>query len=275
MKIDTNFFKSGTAIKTNAKLLENVQEYLDVTEYLRKTFDIEKPWYRGVSHSKYDLIPKVHRDHLWQHHENFEWWLCVDFANRARPFVSDHHYYSQWHWYFTMQHYGFPTRLLDWTEGSLIALYFAVRNSENSYNPSVYFMNPFWFDELVYNKDEGEGMIYNTDDSAISEEHCSRLLSYIGEGEEPPKYPLCIEPPLINSRMQAQKSVFTIHGRLINPFKILARDNDKVQIVKIRFTTKKAKYIKQQLYGMGITEGALFPDIEGLARDIKYERGID
>jgi len=96
MKIDTKFFKSGTAIKTNAKLLENVQEYLDVTEYLRETFDVEKPWYRGVSHSKYDLIPKVYRDRLWQRHENFEWWLFVDFTNRARPFVSDHHHYSLW-----------------------------------------------------------------------------------------------------------------------------------------------------------------------------------
>ena len=274
MKIDTKFFKSGTAIKTNAKLLGNVQEYLDVTEYLRETFDVEKPWYRGVSHSKYDLIPKVYRDRLWQRHENFEGWLFVDFTNRARPFVSDHHY-SLWNWYFTMQHYGLPTRLLDWTEGSLTALYFAVGDPENTYTPSVYFMNPYWFDEFVYKKDEGEGMVYNTDDSVISEEHRSRLLSYIGEGEEPPKSPLCIEPPSIDCRIQAQKSVFTIHGKLINPFRILARDNDKAQIVKIRFATKKAKYMKQQLYGMGITEGTLFPDIEGLARDIKYERGID
>ena len=174
-----------------------------------------------------------------------------------------------------MQHYGLPTRLLDWTEGSLIALYFAVREPDNTYIPSVYFMNPYWFDEFVYKKNEGDGMVYNTDDSAISEDHRSRLLSYIGEGEEIPEHPLCIEPPAIDSRIHAQKSVFTIHGSLTNPFKMLARDNEKAQIVKIRFSTKKSKYIKHQLDGMGITEGTLFPGIEGLVRDIKNERGID
>ena len=275
MKIDTNFFKSGTAIKTNAKLLESVQEYLDVTQYLRQLFDVEMPWYRGVSHSKYDLIPKVYRDHLWNRHENFEWWLFGDFNHRARPFIRDHHLYSLWDWYFTMQHYGLPTRLIDWTEGSLIALYFAVRKPENTYTPSVYFMNPYWFDEFVYEKDKLEGMVYNTEDNIISKELRSYLLSYLGGGEEIPKQPLCIEPPSINYRIQAQKSVFTIHGTLINPFKILARDNEKAQIVKIRFATKKAEYIKCQLYKIGITEGTLFPDLEGLARDIKYERGIE
>ena len=124
MKINSQSFKGIAGIKTNVRLLDNVQEYVNVIEYLRETFDVDKPWYRGVSHAKYELIPKVYRDRLWERHEDYEWWLCVDFENRARPFIPNHHDYSAWDWYFTMQHYGLPTRLLDWTKGSLIALYF-------------------------------------------------------------------------------------------------------------------------------------------------------
>jgi len=73
MKIYTKLFKKGAIIKTNVKLLEGVKEYLDVTEYLPETFDVDKPWYRGVSHAKYALIPKVYRDHLWYRHKRGRW----------------------------------------------------------------------------------------------------------------------------------------------------------------------------------------------------------
>src|SRR5260370_40182692 len=39
---------------------------------------------------------------------------------------------DKWEWYFLMQHYGVPTRLLDWTDNPLIALYFAVNDQPES-----------------------------------------------------------------------------------------------------------------------------------------------
>jgi len=65
-----------------------------------------------------------------------------------------------------------------------------------------------------------------------------------------------------------------MHGKYSNPFKIIAKQNKNAQIVKIRFSTKSAKYIKDQLYHMGISEGTLFPRLEGLSQDLKWEYGI-
>jgi hypothetical protein len=49
-----------------------------------------------------------------------------------------------WDWYFLIQHHGAATRLLDWSDGALIALHFALRD-KNDGNPEdafVYVLEP-------------------------------------------------------------------------------------------------------------------------------------
>jgi len=273
MRITQRSFKLGASIKTNVRLLRNVQEYLAALDYLYNHFGHSDLWYRGVSHVGHELIPKVYRARLWERHENFEWWLMSDFTHQARRFIPDSHSYSEWEWYFTMQHYGMPTRLLDWTKGSLVGLYFAVRNPENCRTPSVYILSPYWVDEVV--NDTKNGLVYSTDVDTLSEEHRELLCSYMNPRNEAPPFPLCVEPPALYERISAQRSEFTIHGKYLNAFRILAKRNKNAQIAKLRFAAQQAKHIKQELREMGITEGTLFPGLGGLVKDLRYYREID
>ena len=54
---------------------------------------------------------------------------------------------NNWDWYFVMQHYGAPTRLLDWTEGALHGLYFALRNNYGYDDAAVWVLNPWKFNK--------------------------------------------------------------------------------------------------------------------------------
>jgi hypothetical protein len=47
-----------------------------------------------------------------------------------------------WDWYFLMQYDGAPTRLLDWSDGALSALHFALRHKRDTEDAYVYVLKP-------------------------------------------------------------------------------------------------------------------------------------
>src|SRR5437588_7727485 len=80
-------------------------------------------WFRGHSKADWKLLPGLLRDPPIVISETT---LLTRFKQSAAMLTDMRHHSSSFDWMFSMQHYGVPTRLLDWSENPLVALFFCV-----------------------------------------------------------------------------------------------------------------------------------------------------
>jgi hypothetical protein len=80
-------------------------------EWMNHTEMAILPWFRGQANAEWGLVPKFYRTKPIDLRTELE--IREEFITHA-PALCDIKPANEWEWYFLMQHYGAPTRLLDW-----------------------------------------------------------------------------------------------------------------------------------------------------------------
>ena len=218
-----------------------------VADYLKqkdKSHYIENYLFRGEDNFEYVLQPSLGRLIKKPNFKNnkgklleFEKSAFDEFRISA---YSDYRTFNQILLLAIAQHHGLRTRLLDWTLSPLIALFFAVENEfYHNKDGGFYFLNA---PNRVNN-------INNETPFEMEDDYCYLFL------------------PDLTPRIKAQKSVFQIFKDPTIPY-----DPNNPNLIKYRIPCKAKAIIKKELFQLGISYHTIFPDVEGLAKQINYQK---
>jgi len=83
------------------------------------------------------------------------------------------------------------------------------------------------------------------------------------------RLPSAIDPPHVSRRVAVQRSRFTIHGTVRDGLSAVAREA-RSRLEKIRIPGTARAQIKKDLAHCGILESTVFPDLEGLSRELTW-----
>jgi len=160
-------------------------------------------------------------------------------------------------WLALMQHHGAPTRLIDFTWSPYVAAFFAMERTLA--DGVVWAMNPARINSTRAPQP-----------GRVDPRQRGHFTRYFLKGNR--RIIWMGEPHTMNRRLIAQSGTFCVPGLLDTPIEEILHPRDPENILaKIVLTNPVRETGMRELYRMNITYATLFPDLDGLARSMRYE----
>lgn len=230
--------------------------------------------YLGVFNSLFSQRSDVY---WFRGHKSVDWELCPsalrydreDQRNRAINGLRDFRRLQefrlpkspaaaeQFKWLQLAQHYGLPTRLLDWTQSPTVALYFACQDRDK--DGAVFAMKPRDLNRLSIPK---AGL-----DVIDPDEHSGILAPYLKlDGRETARglKTIAVQPTWNSDRIILQQGMFTLHGARFSLDSAQAPSLVGIPILKEHKAT-----LSYQLERIGVAEMFIFPEPEHVCKYLK------
>lgn len=254
------------------KTISTLKEYSD---FIHESLDAkENYWFRGLGKAPYELKPSLYRHPAKtdaQELLELEKELMIRFKQRSLPFLN-RKIENEWDQIFLMQHYGAPTRLLDWTENPFIGLFFALVDAKKdtstkhyTEDAAVWCVNPAKWNYLsLQHLSYGGGVLTIAD---------KRVNTYSPETDFKfmPSDPVAIHGTYNSPRIVAQRGAFTIFGKNTQSMEEIYKKYSTHEeiLVKLVLPRDKIGLLLEATVNMGYSDSVIYPDLDGLAKEIK------
>lgn len=222
--------------------------------------------FRGLSNADYELETTLVR--LGGDFAALEPHLLRNFRKYARRNVVEQD--SIWHWLSVAQHYGLPTRLLDWTYSPYVALHFATANLEKVHLDGViwgidYSKTHQQLPQRLQDQLAEEGA--NVFTVRMLTESLPSLPAFSQLGGD---YPIFFEPPSIDERISNQFALFSVMPEASGVLSRWLRKHPSFWR-RIIIPAEMKWEIRDKLDQANITERVLFPGLDGLSSWLKRQ----
>ncbi len=215
-------------------------------------------WYRGQTNIIWSLSPSLMRCT----NAPSEGTLLARFKQSAAMLINEHPKDS-FDWLFLMQHYGVPTRLLDWTESPLTALYFAINNEKHDdEDGALWSLKPTKLNEIASISTSEKNFIPSFDDEELG----NYKIETLSANPRSKLTPLATIATRNNPRIQSQLGVFTIHHLDPRPIEEICLNEE---VIKYKIPKSHKGDIRKELKLLGISKFTLFPELASIGEILK------
>lgn len=223
--------------------------------------------FRGLSDASYDLATTLVR--LGGDYATLERHLLRNFKKYARRNVVEQD--SIWHWLSVAQHYGLPTRLLDWTYSPYVALHFATSNLEKFHLDGViwaanYLKTHHQLPQKLQDQLTEEGANIFTVEMLSESLPSLKEFNQLDGGDGA----LFFEPPSIDERISNQFAFFSVMPDASGVLDQWLQRHPTIYR-RIIIPAEMKWEIRDKLDQANITERVLFPGLDGLSCWLKRQ----
>jgi hypothetical protein len=217
-------------------------------------------WFRGHTDATWQLLPGFMRSTS----ATSETTLLNRFRQSA-AMLAERRPATSFDWTFLMQHYGVPTRLLDWSESPLISMYFAVEDwaAKPDTDAALWCLWPTALNQNANIVDKVEGQyIPSFEDDELQ----AYTVDSLRQNTRLELFPVATIATRNNARIQAQMGTFTIHH---NKKVAIEEVGDKSHIAKYTIPQAARETLSGELKLLGMTRFSLFPELASVGAILK------